>query len=826
MTSSFKPNFQRAFDFSKINFEPQESRWYPDMKAARAGYRAKYPSLTPSPEPSSPSDIDGASVIVSDVASTLSEVSTLTTVPTFDTDLSKKAQLGEPNQFEQSKFDYREVEWDRLPGHTIPLQRLTGGLRSWIWQFGVPTEETETGSRWWLCMKCHKADPVFRAQHNYHYMVDKGSSNASDHLHQVHRLGWNKKTKSVEQYAGKGLLPLVSLDAYRSAEQATLNELAIAFDEVHFRKLLTRWIVYDNVSFRQVDSEVFRDFITYLSPRAGVALPCGRTVRNWIMQGYQIHKATVKNALHNAISKIHIAFDLWTSGNCLSLNGVTAHFLDANFKTQSILLSSPEQSESHYGVDIADQVITVIEDFDIASKLGFFVLDNALNNDTAMEAIGARFGFKPKERRLRCAGHIINLIARHLLFGFDKKLFEFEDAILANMRDELKRWRRTGPVGRAHNLIVWTYSSPSRRNRWHNKQRQYFEQIVDKDEWHTIKTRELHRSNDTRWNSVYDEIKTLLPLRAPFDDFIQSEREAALKKKTKKHDNDPDAARNAIIQDTLSEEDWAILAQYAKLLEPCWEATMDLQGRPGDGKTCGLFNVMPDLECIVEHLTEAYNSYKDAPAATTEGQWHFRNQIKLALDKAEEYYAKLDDSPAYLAATVLHPSYTWRFIEQRWARKKSWVSSGKKSVKSLYGLQYKKQVVSEAISPQKQREPNKIVAHRRQHLDKVHSDARKATPQDEFERFCDQAIIDVNDCPIQWWRTIGLKEYPHLAQMAFDMLSIPAMSDEPERVFSHMGLMVTKRRNHLEQDTIQAAQCLYSWDRASIIDMMASDPAM
>ena len=84
MISSFKPNFQRAFDFSKINFKPYESRWYPNMKAARAGYRVKYP---PSPEPS---DIGGASIIASDVSLTLLEVSTLTTVPTFNLDLSKK----------------------------------------------------------------------------------------------------------------------------------------------------------------------------------------------------------------------------------------------------------------------------------------------------------------------------------------------------------------------------------------------------------------------------------------------------------------------------------------------------------------------------------------------------------------------------------------------------------------------------------------------------------------------------------------------------------------------------------------------------------------
>jgi len=55
--------------------------------------------------------------------------------------------------------------------------------------------------------------------------------------------------------------------------------------------------------------------------------------------------------------------------------------------------------------------------------------------------------------------------------------------------------------------------------------------------------------------------------------------------------------------------------------------------------------------------------------------------------------------------------------------------------------------------------------------------------------------------------------------MAIDLLSIPAMSDEPERIFSRLGQMVTKRRNHLEQSTIQATLCLYSWDKNKIIDL-------
>jgi hypothetical protein len=234
-------------------------------------------------------------------------------------------------------------------------------------------------------------------------------------------------------------------------EQEILNALALAFDEKQFKKLLIRCIVYDNVSFRQLDSEVFRAFITYISPRAGEALPCGVTVREWIMEGYLLHKAAVKQELKNSVSKVHISFDLWTSGNCLSLNGIVAHFINAKFEPRAILLATPEQSGSYAGIEIADEVIRVIVDFGIEDKLGYFVLDNASNNDTAMQAIADKFDFDPTERRLRCAGHMINLITRHLLFGFDKNLFEMEESVPANLRTELQRWRRTGPIGRGHN---------------------------------------------------------------------------------------------------------------------------------------------------------------------------------------------------------------------------------------------------------------------------------------------------------------------------------------------------------------------------------------
>jgi hypothetical protein len=61
-----------------------------------------------------------------------------------------------------------------------------------------------------------------------------------------------------------------------------------------------------------------------------------------------------------------------------------------------------------------------------ADKLGYFVLDNASNNDTTLAELGKSIGFKPEEKRLRYIGHILNLIAEQYFFGQDASAFEKE----------------------------------------------------------------------------------------------------------------------------------------------------------------------------------------------------------------------------------------------------------------------------------------------------------------------------------------------------------------------------------------------------------------
>jgi hypothetical protein len=62
-----------------------------------------------------------------------------------------------------------------------------------------------------------------------------------------------------------------------------------------------------------------------------------------------------------------------------------------------------------------------------------------------------------------------------------------------------------------------------------------------------------------------------------------------------------------------------------------------------------------------------------------------------------------------------------------------------------------------------------------------------------------------------------------LARMALDYLTIPAMSAEPERVFSAAKITLSQRRCALGDDVINALECLKSWQRDGLIAASCDD---
>jgi hypothetical protein len=482
---------------------------------------------------------------------------------------------------------------------------------------------------------------------------DQSTSNAIAHMMAVHQI--NKQgpipTRSIESHGGDSQNPIQS-----------------TFNPSHFRRLLIKWIVEDNVHFTQVENPRFRELMEYAnhSILESGSLPTHATIRRWILKDYNRCKPLVDALLREVDGQVHISFDLWTSNNLLSLIAIVLHYVDRQGKIQTILLGLPELEGSHAGVNIASSVVSIIREFKLESKIGHFVLDNASNNDTCLEQVASELGFDCQERRLRCMGHVINLVVKNLLFGKDPEAFEVE---LEQPRDEiamLELWRKKGPIGRLHNIVVHVRQSGQRSKLF--KRLQSID-INDVDSEKSV-TYELIRDNKTRWNSTYDMIERAVKLRNTIDAYIQTQLQ-----------NDP---KSSIRHDQLSALDWTNLTEYLSILQPFKVATKSLEGRATGGQFGAIWEVLPAMEFLLEHLEELKQQYKNHPDD------HFKIGINLAWQKLDEYYNKTSVSPAYVAAVVLHPALRWQWIKKQWSDWPDWIKDAETEVLKLW--QYYKQL--------------------------------------------------------------------------------------------------------------------------------------
>jgi hypothetical protein len=174
-----------------------------------------------------------------------------------------------------------------------------------------------------------------------------------------------------------------------SSNQTTLRKPTI--DPFVLCKLITEWIIDRCHSFNEVEAESFRKIITYIDSTAKNKLPkSGKTIRTDIVRYFHEAKSTIIELLSTARSKIHLSFDLWTAPNYIPMLAITGHWTRSDHTVKTTLLSIQEISGPHDGENIGQTVYDVIQEFGIEDKIGFFMGDNATNNDTTIRYIERR----------------------------------------------------------------------------------------------------------------------------------------------------------------------------------------------------------------------------------------------------------------------------------------------------------------------------------------------------------------------------------------------------------------------------------------------------
>jgi hypothetical protein len=101
--------------------------------------------------------------------------------------------------------------------------------------------------------------------------------------------------------------------------------------------------------------------------------------------------------------------------------------------------------------------------------------------------------YSPRHHRIRCQGHILNLVANAFLQVTDPNQIDDNNINIT----QLEEWRKTGPLGKLHNVCVKIHSSP---------------QLLAKFKV-LSKGRILPRDNCTRWGSWYKLIERGLALQ-------------------------------------------------------------------------------------------------------------------------------------------------------------------------------------------------------------------------------------------------------------------------------------------------------------------------
>jgi hypothetical protein len=110
-------------------------------------------------------------------------------------------------------------------------------------------------------------------------------------------------------------------------------------------------------------------------------------------------------------------------------------------------------------------------------------------------------------------------------------------------------------------------------------------------------------------------------------------------------------------------------------------------------------------------------------------------------------------------------------------------------------------------------------------FDQIAQDLGKYTrpaSQDEYQDYTNGEPYDIGKMTaLEWWcQDQQRKRWPRLSYMALDILSIPAMSDEPERVFSGARRTVSWERAQMEPETLEKVECLKHWKRSGILNQI------
>ncbi len=515
------------------------------------------------------------------------------------------------------------------------------------------------------------------------------------------------------------------------------------------QRRVVEYLIADLRPLSTVESSAFKDLCSSLDPK--FALPDRKTVSSVIIpRMYRETKTKVKELLKSTDS-VALTTDGWTSNATQSYMTFTAHFIDQQWALQSVGLQTRHTPEQHTSENLRDILLETLEEWNLTEKLITGVLDNARNMTKAWELLQRPF--------VNCFAHTMNLAVKKGL-------------AVPSLHDTLKRARR---------LVCHFHHSPTQ-----------LEALKRKQESLNLPVHKLKMDVETRWNSTYDMIVSILE---------NEEAVAASLKMEKKY------RHLALTPDELTS-----LEEAKDLLKPWKELTVTMSS---------------EKDVTISLVTPSLHKLKNILLQQRDGDSEITREMKEAMQNDLKTRYKDESVRLFLhVACLLDPRFkSLDFLteEERWEAhcdlKHRMVLQEQKAKKVQ--IKPEEEAQSEApicaaessgpaAVPEVIRSAERSPDAKRRKLDNLQSffgdfviakTARVHTLQErvdeELRFYLSSDCVGLDQGVLDWWN-MHAKQLPIMSQIAKQLLCVPATSTPAERAFSKAGILLSSKRAMLK----------------------------
>jgi hypothetical protein len=178
------------------------------------------------------------------------------------------------------------------------------------------------------------------------YSSSTGNSTLAKHLTKMHNIDSIREIEAIDESSSDSL-PTKKFSSFRlsTSEQNQKNEL------------LLNLIIEESLPFSFSNSQAFKAFVRSFDPR--YVLPESKTVKDLIKARFEREYQVIKNTLKDNRSMVNITMDIWTSVAKDPFMCFTCHFIDSEWKLQSLLLKIPYFPHPHESPNINELLVEV-----------------------------------------------------------------------------------------------------------------------------------------------------------------------------------------------------------------------------------------------------------------------------------------------------------------------------------------------------------------------------------------------------------------------------------------------------------------------------------